>query len=469
MRVLHCLLPMRSVRRFGEVAGYVWRTSRTLRAIRRGGEHSAHHAHALVEDTARAGVLFIKMAQFVSSRPDLVQDLGAREALEALQRAVPTEAEAPPDLAGVVVEDTPFATASIASVYKGRRGSVPVVVKRVRSGVRERVAEDLPLLILVLQVARWMNVAGAANMLEIVQECVPMVTRELDLRHEAQSQQAVRHALRGLPWLHIPEVYEAEEEYMVSEYVPSRKFTDAVPTVLLAKRLFEVYLRMVAESGNVHADPHAGNIGVQVDGTLVLYDFGATVDVTDARASLATMFTALARQDVDAGIRALVGLGVIKADPSTAARVQRLVPKLRQLLQSSDINAKLGQLPEFSANADRIFELTTRYVYLARSLAIVQGLITYHDPSFRLSSYLEDHDDILAELSDVPVWSMVQDMAADAMATPGSLRTMQASVSDLSLLVMQELPSLKVGLGWVVVALGVNMALLSSALMLVVR
>ena len=48
----------------------------------------------------------------------------------------------------------------------------------------------------------------------------------------------------------------------------------------LMRRLSATYLRMLVRDGFLHADPHAGNIPVQADGTLVFLDWGMVVKLS---------------------------------------------------------------------------------------------------------------------------------------------------------------------------------------------
>ena len=428
--------------RAAQIASYVWKTSKRIDLIKRGGHVGQVAADKLVKDTAEAGVLFIKMAQFVSARGDVL-DENTVKALERLQDEVPEDEAPPPDFLGYVVEPRPIASASVASVYKGIRimDGAEVAVKRVKRGVRERASEDLPLLINVLSVAETLGIAGAANMLEIVRECQPMITAELDLRIEAKAHATFRRQFSDVAWLRIPKVYEAGESYMISEFVESRKITNALPNPFVARRLFELYIRMVVDVGIVHADPHAGNIGILPDGTLVLYDYGAVVDVRDARPYIANLLRSAAVEDVDGVIRALMDMDIIKS--GSASRLRRVVPKIKNLVNSQDFNGELAKLPEFTDNDNRLFELTTKYVYLIRSLVIVQGIIAYHDPGFDLKTYIERYEGLISKVTDVPVWDIARGIANDVMTTPGNLKNMQLTMSDMKDSIAEEMAASK--------------------------
>jgi predicted unusual protein kinase regulating ubiquinone biosynthesis (AarF/ABC1/UbiB family) len=423
------------VGRAGEIAQYTWNTSRRIAKIQK-GVASPEIRKALVDDTARAGTLFIKLSQFISSRGDILDEDTARE-LARLQDAVPCEPETP-EIPGYEITPRAIASASIASVFEGRRlrDGKRVAIKVIRKGVREGIFSDFPLLVGVLKLAKSLDLAGAANMLEIVQECRPMLEAELDLRGEAKAQDAFKRKFSGIEWLQVPKVYEAGKSYMISEFVPSRKITDAVPSKFLARRLFELYVRMVLEAGVVHADPHAGNIGARGDGTFVLYDFGAIIDIKNARPGLAGVLKGAITDDIDGAIKALADVGIIKSDRDSLRKLRAATPRLKKLLRSPDINKELAEIPEFSSNEDRLFELTTRYVYLIRSLVIVQGLVTYHDPSFSLKEYCEFYEELIEELIeelvDVDFMDVARDFIGDAVSAPSQLKAVREAVGELS-------------------------------------
>lgn len=434
-----------------EVAKYAWTTSKNVQTIRRGGPNARKAADNIVRDTSSAGVLFVKMAQFVSARGDILDDVTA-SALERLQNNVPGNDEPPPEMLGYGIDPIPIASASIANVYRGVRktdGKV-VAIKRIKKNAKEQVEQDLPILIDVLKFAKMIGVAGAANMLEIVVECKPVLAAEFDLRIEAKSAALFRKKFADVEWLRIPKVYEAGTNYTISEFVGSKKITSARPMVFLAKRLFELYLRMIIDIGLVHADPHAGNIGVLSDGTFVLYDFGAVINVGDAKPYIADLVKSSALQDVDGVVRALTNMGVIKDGPTT--RLRRVIPKIKQMIEAEDFNNELAKLPEFSGNDNRMFELTTKYVYLFRSLGIVYGILAYHDPEFDLKTYVTEYENII-DSAEFPMWDVARGLATDVLAAPASLKTMQTAMMDMKDTISGDFANAKRAAGYAVLAM----------------
>jgi predicted unusual protein kinase regulating ubiquinone biosynthesis (AarF/ABC1/UbiB family) len=431
------------VQRGVELARYCARTYKNVRKIQKDGPRSPA-ADELVRDTAKIGVIALKMAQFLSARADVIDD-NTLEVIERFQNEVPVDPFAPPDFTFYEFDEKhPIATASIASVFKGKRkfDNSDVVVKVIKPGVKKRIYEDLPLLIVVLEAAKFFNIAGAENMLELVRECQPMLIGELDLRTEAKNQHFFKKNFQGIDWLAIPSVYEAGESYLISEYVESKRITSAHPNKLLARRMFELYLRSVIDIGLVQADPHPGNIGVRSDGSFVLYDFGAVIDVRDVKPNIARCLKCIILEDSDGVIRALEDLGIIKSGGSSA-RLKKIVPKIKKILESPDANVELGKVEEFSSNTQRVFQLTTKYIYLIRSLTICEGIVKYHDAGFKLNAYIKNYDDIIDDLVEVPVFDVVQQIAGDFLSTPASVKNMNDVVLEMNERMAKEIADAK--------------------------
>jgi predicted unusual protein kinase regulating ubiquinone biosynthesis (AarF/ABC1/UbiB family) len=136
-------------------------------------------------------------------------------------------------------------------------------------------------------------------------------------------------------------------------------------------------------------------------------------------------------EDSDGVIKALEELGIIKSGGSSA-RLKKIVPKIKKILESPDANMELGKVEEFSSNTERVFQLTTKYIYLIRSLTISEGIIKYHDPKFSLNNYIKKYDDVIEDLVDIPVFDVVQQIAGDFMGTPASVKNMNDVILEMN-------------------------------------
>jgi predicted unusual protein kinase regulating ubiquinone biosynthesis (AarF/ABC1/UbiB family) len=160
------------------------------------------------------------------------------------------------------------------------------------------------------------------------------------------------------------------------------------PCAPLARRLMLLFAASLLEVGIVHGDPHPGNIGVLRDGRLVLYDWGASVDVTRIRGSLGKLVGCLAAKDLEGFVDALQAIGVIDASRgSDAHRVVRILEKLL-LVPPEDFHVSLSQQPEFSdSSGRRLIRFGTDTVYLLRALSMIEGTCRTLDPDFSYETY----------------------------------------------------------------------------------
>lgn len=345
----------------------------------------------IAAESARMGPLFVKLAQLVSARGDAL-DPSLVAALSVVQDKVQCDGITCPNLDGYQVDCAggPLKAGSVASVWLATRlaDNVQVVIKKLHNGVRESFQTDLPAISGVLQVASIINLPGAKNFHEIIQEAQPMLLLETDMHREGVAMQQFREAAPG--GVVVPQVYECGPDYIVQEYVPARKISQVQPPCEpLARRLMEVFVRSILEPGIVHADPHPGNIGVLTDGTLVLYDWGACVDVTRVRSSLVRLVGSLATGDLEGFVGAMQDVGVLRAQGSDSYRVVKILEKLADT-PPEDFHVSLSQQPEFADSAgNRLVRFSSDTVYLLRALSLVEGVCRRLDPQFSYQAYWE--------------------------------------------------------------------------------
>ena len=430
------------VRRSLETVGFVARTYRTLHGQKTGRLTAGQAGRDLARDVTAMGPLYTKLAQFISARKDSSLDPDFVDALATVQDAAPVKfVSGPPVVRGVVVDPVPFASASIADVYRGvvaKSGRV-VAVKRRREGVKEAVTLDLPLLSGVMRLAGACGVPGAANMTELIDQSRDMVTRELDFEAEAASSEEFRRRFAHVPWLVVPRVLSVTEDTLVSEFVASRKAGAVVsPNPALARRLMDLYMLML-EGGLVHADPHPGNLGFLADGSIVMYDFGAVLRLDEGvHQRVVRVITAGATGDADGLLDALEGMGVLTVTGVGARRGVRRV--LRRMLDGGDVHAQLQNSPEFTSSdpSTRVVTFHTTFIYLVRTLTLIDGTCRTLDPAFDY-----DYARWIAAPGAAGAMEGMARMARDAAAIPATLQTMHADLEEFQTRVVDELDGFK--------------------------
>jgi len=315
---------------------------------------------ALVPDArlARLGPTFIKLAQLFSSRADILPEPYLSE-IGKLQDQVPPNP--PEDILRVIeaelgarVDDLfqdfqrePLAAASLGQVHRARVGDRDVVVKVLRPGVEEAVALDLDISFRFLF---WLNILFPNHhvraLTNVVREFSVRVRAEMDFRTEADNIERFQRSFKDDRRVRAPAVLPqfTRRRVMVMEYVQGTKI-DRLHEKFQAGRLSfrqvmesltGVYLRMMMVDGFMHADPHPGNLFVQDDGTLVLLDWGAVLEVPKwTRESILGVALAVGREDIDGVINEMYRMGMISSEVSrgeireAATEILRITKRLK--------------------------------------------------------------------------------------------------------------------------------------------
>ncbi len=283
---------------------------------------------------AELGPTFIKLAQVLSSRPDLIT-LQYAEELKKLQDDVPPF---PAQDAKLIVEEeikltlgeifssfdeTPVAAASIAQVHRATLldGS-EVMVKVQRPGIKGHIESDISILFSLARLLdKYVPESRFFNPLGIVDEFSRTIRRELDFEEEARNCSRFRRNFEHNPDVYFPKV-NAEfvtEKIIVMERIKGIRIDDiqaireaGLDRERLAKVGIDAFFKQILEDGFFHADPHPGNLLVMHEGMIAFLDFGIVGRVSDdLKDIMANTFLALIRKDFDRLIDQYIELGIV--------------------------------------------------------------------------------------------------------------------------------------------------------------
>lgn len=280
------------------------------------------------------GPSFIKLAQILSSRPDLITRAYADEFKKLQDEAPPFPASEAKKIVETELrislgetfsdfEDTPLAAASIAQVHNATlRTGEEVVVKVQRPDIREIIETDIAILEIIAQLLlRFIPESKFFNPLGIVNEFSRSVRKELNFVEEARNANRFRKNFAQSPDIHIPKVYPelVSEKVIVMERLKGVRIDDingiesfGVERHEVAKIGIEAYFKMVFEDGFFHADPHPGNIFVMPDGRIGLVDFGIVGWLTpELIENIANTFLAIVNKDFDRLVEQYIELGIV--------------------------------------------------------------------------------------------------------------------------------------------------------------
>ncbi len=266
------------------------------------------------------GPTFIKLAQVLSNRPDIIPEELVKE-FEKLQDRVPPFGF---DEAKVIVEheigkkieevfeefsEKPMASASIGQVYKAKlRTGEEVVVKVQRPNVAETIALDLGIIKEAVKRAdRYLKKQGVLNAEEVVRVFDRAITKELDYLNEARNIDRFRATYKHRTDFYVPKAYReySTNRILIMEFMKGCKITDVkqlkewgLSPARIVEKGMDIYLSQIFEFGYFHGDPHPGNILVNEEGTIILLDFGMVGQLMKKdKYAFAGIFIAMSRHD----------------------------------------------------------------------------------------------------------------------------------------------------------------------------
>lgn len=243
------------------------------------------------------GPTFIKFGQMVGSRSEILpvewrteleklQDAASPFLYREVEQDVRREFGKPIEDVFASFEQTPLAAASTAQVHAARLFSGnDVVVKVRRPNIEVTVKGDLNVMQDVLEVIehriRWSRRFGISKLFH---EFAENVITELDFTNEAYNASLLRHNMQPFPFVHIPLIYDtfSTTKVLTQERVVGVKISDVTALDAaglnreeLGIKFFRALLHQVFFDGFFHADPHPGNIWIELEtGRVIFIDMG---------------------------------------------------------------------------------------------------------------------------------------------------------------------------------------------------
>lgn len=229
------------------------------------------------------GPSFVKMAQILATRPDLIPEDWAHE-FAKLQSGVPPipADEIRPHIESLYrgnidehfgsIEYDSFAAASMAQAHHATlTDGTPVILKVLRPGVRRVLEADIEIVRALAEIAESRFEDMGYSPVQVVEQFERQVRREIDLTLELRSIRRMAGAFQDHPRLRFPRTYpeHSNRHVLCMEHVQgvllssdeADDFTDAERRDIVAIGSDAVF-RQCFEIGFFHADPHPGNIFV---------------------------------------------------------------------------------------------------------------------------------------------------------------------------------------------------------------
>lgn len=378
---------------------------------------NAKHDHKrLARAMARLGPSYIKLGQFLATRPDIVGVTAARELEELQDRVAPF----PQEQAVATIEASfgaplntiftdfgaPIAAASIAQVHRAKvmteTGPKEVAVKILRPGVERRFRRDLRDMYFAARMAeRHSPEARRLRLNDVVETLARTVKMEMDFRLEAAAASEYAENTRNDMDFRVPAVDwdRTAKDVLTIEWIDGLHLSD-LPALSragfdlpqLGRIVIQSFLRHAVRDGFFHADMHQGNLFIDREGRLAAVDFGIMGRLgPKERRFLAEIL-----------------YGFITRDYRRVAEVHfeaGYVPKVHRVEDFAQAIRAIGE-PIHSRTADQIsmakllsllFEITalfdmrtrTELVLLQKTMVVVEGVARSLDPRLDMWSTAE--------------------------------------------------------------------------------
>ncbi|MCE1236166.1 MAG: 2-polyprenylphenol 6-hydroxylase [Hyphomicrobiales bacterium] len=356
----------------------------------------------------RLGPSYVKLGQFLATRPDVVGRAMADD-LEALQDRVEPFSS---DVARAIVAkslgkplDEVFlafgdavAAASIAQVHKARVRTrsgeeKDVAVKVLRPDVEIRFRRDLDAFYLAAKlIEAFVPFTRRLRPIAVVDTLARSVRLEMDLRLEAAALSEMAENTAGDPDFRVPSVdwERTQRTVLTLEWIdgiklnePERLAASGHDPIRLARVVMQSFLRHAMRDGFFHADMHQGNLFVDAKGDLVAVDFGITGRLNPAeRRFLAEILYGFITRDYMRTARVHFEAGYVPASHELEVFAQALravgEPLRDRPPREISMAGLLGQLFEYTD----VFDMKTqpRLILLQKTMVVVEGVGRVLDP-----------------------------------------------------------------------------------------
>jgi len=244
------------------------------------------------------GTTFIKLGQFLATRPDIIGDQLSKK-LESLQDRLPPFSiiEAKQIIKNDLGEDTynsiieisePVAAASIAQVHKAKindNGTIKdVAIKILRPNIKKVFNEEIDAMMLfAFLVESVIKKTKRLKLVDVVFLLKEITNLEMDLRFEAAAANEYAENTKNDAGFRVPKIYwnYTSENVMTLDWIDGVSIRETeelkkqnIDTNKIAEDIIQHFLRHAVRDGFFHADMHQGNVFVDRSGQIVPIDFG---------------------------------------------------------------------------------------------------------------------------------------------------------------------------------------------------
>ena len=407
------------------------------------------------------GTTFIKLGQFLATRPDIIGENISKE-LEKLQDKLPAfnsqdaknilkEELGSENFNKIINISEPIAAASIAQVHFAKiniaNQNKDIAIKILRPNIEKIFNEELDaLMLLAYLIQSLIKKTKRLKLVEIVQLLREITNVEMDLRFEAAAANELYENTKNDIGFKVPKIYwnQTSKKVLCLEKVDGISIREVenlkslnIDIKKLAKDIIQHFLRHAVRDGFFHADMHQGNLFVTKNSNIVPVDFGimGRLDKNN-RKYLAEILYGFIKRDYKkvAEVHFLAGLVSKNVSKDEFAQALRSIgePIFGQSVKNISGGKLLSQLFEITEKFN--MQTQIQLLLLQKTMVVVEGvsrkldpdtniwniskpilenwLREVKDPMNKANEFVNEASEVLRRLPDLPE---IMDKANDVM------------------------------------------------------
>ncbi len=387
---------------------------RVLRLVER--PSSGEAGTCLSTALTRLGPSYVKLGQFLATRPDVVGAALARD-LEKLQDQMPPFPQQQAEAAIAASFGKPVsaifaslgpavAAASIAQVHRAdvatASGGKAVAVKVLRPGVERRFHADLRAFTYLARRAEDLSAeARRLRLVEVVDTLRRSVTLEMDFRLEAAALSEMAENTKNDSDFRVPAVDwdRTTKEVLTLEWIDATPLSDRARLLAkgfdlpqIARTVIQTFLRHALRDGFFHADMHPGNLFVDDDGKLIAVDFGIMGRLgVKERLFLAEILYGFITRDYHRAAEVHFEAGYVPASHSVESFAQAIRAIGEPIHNRTAEDISMARLLTLLFEVTSLFDMRTRpeLLLLQKTMVVVEGVARSLDPKLDMWSTAE--------------------------------------------------------------------------------
>jgi len=350
------------------------------------------------------GPSYVKLGQFLATRPDVVGPTLARD-LEHLQdkmtpfgqaaaEAVIAHAMEKPVAQVFSSLGPPVAAASIAQVHRAQtHDGRTVAVKVLRPGIEHRFKTDLDAFYFAARTAENHSAeARRLRLIEVVDTLARSVKVEMDLRLEAAALSEMAENIKDDADFRVPAVDWdlTSKDVLTLEWIDGTPLSDRAGLIAkgydlpqLGRIVIQSFLRHAMRDGFFHADMHPGNLFIDAEGRLAAVDFGIMGRLGDKeRRFLAEILHGFITRDYRRTAEVHFEAGYVPPHHSVDAFAQAIRAIGEPIHNRPAEDISMAKLLTLLFEVTGLFDMRTRpeLLLLQKTMVVVEGVARSLDP-----------------------------------------------------------------------------------------